>query len=580
MFNINRFYPILEESKTIVLLLSLGLGACGEKQDFDQGNELESAVLGGGGATRTDTTPVVVTTGPVVTVRPAPVYNIVNVTQIVTATSGLPDWTAAMLPFNGTPVGIGDPVVNAQTAFQYNFSYPQNNYQFVEAHLVIDSRRDDSDTEAIFVDGVLSGRPPSGSVNTSSSEISDKIYEGNGLTTPNTFFIDFSLAHYKVATRNTFDLLLSDLLVGSAKTSIDVLKDNQLSVVTGDDSRVDQAYLVIRGRTISDSALSCSQSPTYSFTNLYVHNDGNTVGATAFDSPVTTPSVSWGQAAGVYGYNAVEFYFDAPLPKVEIENIAISKANILLTARHQANAPTAVVVNGVGVSQSGFDRTLASSIVETWIDDGDAVTALNAFVSTMGTGSDTITTLDLISIFGSARVGSLLAQGKLNVSLAGANVVYAANTSSSRVLGTRVDGPELDLAGTYSTEVCVVPDNPDSALTQEGIRVEEAQTSIEEGSSEVLNDGAGPVISSLQATEIGSNKATILWLTDEPSTATVNYGVGDVSLNTVNDTTPTTFHQIELTGLAPYKYYNFKVTSTDKYGNASSSNVSVFVTLR
>ncbi|MBC7659991.1 MAG: hypothetical protein H7249_09810 [Chitinophagaceae bacterium] len=115
--------------------------------------------------------------------------------------------------------------------------------------MVIDTARDASDTEAIFVDGVFTGRPPLSLVNTTSPEISHRLYFGNGVNTPNTTFIDFSLAQYKVATRNSFDLLLSDLLVGSNKSAIDVLKNNTLSVVTGDDSGVYQAYLVIRGRS-------------------------------------------------------------------------------------------------------------------------------------------------------------------------------------------------------------------------------------------------------------------------------------------------------------------------------------------
>ncbi len=574
-----NLHPFGGLEKVFIQLSTVGvlLIACGDKQGYDQGTELESAVLGGGGASRTDTNPVVVTSGPIVTTRAAPVYNIVNVTQIVEATSSIPGWTAAMLPFTGPTAAIGAPILDGQTPFQYNFSFPQNNYQFVEAHLVIDTARDASDTEGIFVDGVFTGRPPLASVNGTSPEISHKLYNGNGVSTPNTTFIDFSLSHYKVATRNSFDLLLSDMLAGSNKTSIDVLKDNVLNVVTGDDSRVDQAFLVIRGRTISDSALSCTQSPSYSFTNRYIHNDGNTVNAAAFSGTIGKASQSWPAAIGTYA--AVEYYFDAPLPKVDTENINVTTANILMTVKRNATGKAAIVINGVGIAEPGFVRSTATSVVESW--DDAAIPAFQTFLSGIPTTSaSTAVSLNLLSLFSASKVRSLLAQGKLNISFAGSQVVYASGLTSARGFGAPIEGPELQLVGNYSTEVCVVPDNPGSALTQDGIRVEEATTTVEAGSSEVLNDGAGPVISSLQATDIGSTKATILFLTDEPSTAKVSYGVGNANLNTVNSDTLTTFHQIQLTGLAPYKYYDYKVTTTDKFGNASTSNVLVFVTLR
>jgi hypothetical protein len=566
----------VDRNLLFMLVLSIAAG-CGSKQGYDEGTGLEDAVLGGGGGTRTETNPTVVTTGSTTYTKPAPVYNIVNVTQIIEASSGLPGWTAAMLPFTGTPSAIGQTVQDAQTPFHYRFDFPQNNYQFVEAHLVIDTARDSSDTEGIFVNGVFTGRPPLANVNSSSTEITDKLYFGNGVNTPNTHFIDFSLAHYKVATRNTFDLLLSDLLKGSGKTSLDILKGNELNVVTGDDSRVYQAYLVLRGRTISDSSLSCSQSPTYTFTNRYIHNDGNTVGAAAFSAPIGTPFQSWGSAIGTY--KAVEFNFDAPLPKVDIPNVSVTTANIIMAVKRNSSGKAAIVVNGIGIAEPGFDRTTATAAVESWNEA--AIPAFQSFLATIPTsGVSTAVTLNLVSLFGAAQVRDLLSQGKLNVSLAGSQIISGSGATSARGFSAPINGPELDLQGTYSTEVCVVPDNPDSALTQEGIRAVTAETETVAGSSQVLNDGAGPVISSLQATEIGSTKATILWLTDEPSTAVVSYGVGSPNVSTVKNDTLTTFHQIELTGLSPYKYYSFKVTSTDKFGNASNSNVLVFTTLR
>jgi len=145
-------------------------------------------------------------------------------------------------PFPGAPIPIGNLTTDRQTPFEFSYTYPPNNYQLGEAHLIIDTQRDNSDTEAIFVDGVFSGRPPS--VNGSSTRVSDAVYI-LGLAaadpTKNTYYIDWSLAHYKQGQKNTFDLNLVDLLNKTAKTPVDVLNDGYLPVVTGDDSPVFQA---------------------------------------------------------------------------------------------------------------------------------------------------------------------------------------------------------------------------------------------------------------------------------------------------------------------------------------------------
>jgi hypothetical protein len=96
----------------------------------------------------------------------------------------------------------------------------------------------------------------------------------------------------------------------------------------------------------------------------------------------------------------------------------------------------------------------------------------------------------------------------------------------------------------------------------------------------VLNDGAAPLINSVQTSQITSNSATIVWLTDEPSTSKVMYGISSPDTSTDTDTTLSTFHQIELKNLTAYKYYKFQVVSADRFGNESSSEIEVFVTQR
>lgn len=568
------------ELRSLIPLLLLGMlvEGCGRKQAFDMGDELGPAILGGDGATRTQS---VARTTTQTFSRPKTsrtLFNIVPVTQIIPATSGIPGWLNSDLPFTGAPVVIGQAVTDGQTPFQFDFDFPQNNYQFIEAHLVIDTARDNSDTEGIFLDGIFSGKPPTNMVNNASSKITDKIFIGSGAATENGYYISWALSHYKIATRNSFDLLLSDLTTGTSKSAIDILSDGVVPVVTGDDSPVYQAYLVIKGRTISSADLSCVNSNTYTFTNQYLHNDGNTVGQSAFSGSIAKPIESWTPAIGTYA--ATEFNYDSALPKVDVANITISNARLLMKLKRGASGQSAIVINGIGVAGTGFNKSAATAVVESWNDSGTAT--WDALVSTVPAGgAATDVSLDLNAMLGADVVRDLLAQGKLNVSVAGNVVVYASALTSTRTFGVAVNGPELKLDGTYYTQVCEVPNDPSSPLTQNGIVVSDDEGGEETTTETILeDDGEGPTLTSVSASEITANAATILWLTDEASTTQVRYGIGGLTQSTAEDSSLSTYHEVRLTGLSPYKYYNFQVVSKDRYGNESTSEVTVFVTLR
>lgn len=557
---------------------------------------------------------------------PRPVFDLVPVTTIVPATSGLPGWAQADLPFTGAPVALGQPVTDGQTPFHFAFDWPSNNYQLSAARVVIDTSRDTSDTEAIYVDQVFTGRPPLTMVNGTSPNLLYTRYFGQNTNPVNTYFIDFALSHYKRQTRNTFDLDLANLLDQSPVTEAAALEDGRLDVVTGDDSPVFQAFLVMQGLTMTPQgeSLTCTDSDTYTFTNVYLHNDGNTVGQTAFQGTAGTPYTAW-PADGSYSY--LELSFDAPLPRVATANIDVTSAKLAFKAKKLASGGAAFVVNGIGVSTAGFDRNTATAAVESWNDDATA--AFEAYLLTVTTNAAGANSeIDLESLFGADEVRALLAQGKLNIAMAGSLIGYGQAATQTRGFGVAVAGPELKLDGTYFTEVCSIPENGASPLTQGGlvevpleyetaeveyqaeVEVEEEVTetvdveefveeefqeevtvdpapaaetpAVEEQQEEttVLNDGAAPQISSVQAIEITSNAATIVWLTDEGATTHVAYGVGGPSQSTATDTTLTTFHRVRLTGLSPYKYYNYQVITQDQYGNESTSAVAVFTTLR
>lgn len=88
-----------------------------------------------------------------------------------------------------------------------------------------------------------------------------------------------------------------------------------------------------------------------------------------------------------------------------------------------------------------------------------------------------------------------------------------------------------------------------------------------------------PVISNVQAINVGQNSATITWATNEAATSRVEYGTSD----TYGSSTPTdgsfvTLHAVVLTGLTAKTLYHYRVISANSDGPATSSDYT-FTTL-
>ena len=579
---------------SVVLIFSIQTSGCeSEKQEVSLGEELAPAILGGeGGVQSSGQTQVFTGSGTgcleyetVRTPIPLPIFDIVPVVQIVDATEGIPGWTDdSKLPLSiafAPVIGFNDTTLNTQVPFHYAFDYPKNNYQFSDAHLVIDTQRtNNSGTEAIFVDGVMTGVPVSGWEIPSNIPY-DHSSTGDGA---NTYFLDYATNHYKIAARNTFDLKLEDLLAPSPLTPQGVLQDGQLNVVISDDTPVFEARLVMTGLTISSSELTCADSATFTFQNVYVHEDSNSTGQSAFLGTIGAPYEVYADPSS---FDSSEFHFDATLPQVASENIALTAAVLNATGFRVGGEEAAIVVNGVGISETGFDRNSADADgVDEWLDDSTA--KFDTWIATvpLAPGGGAVT-LDLVDLFGADKVRDLVSQGKLNIALAGGLVFDSGGSADTRTTVTSVPGPELDIAGTYFAEVCNVPDDPNSPLGEEGFVLPEQEYSETQvcktegsGADQVINDGAGPLFGSIQALEITSTSAKIVWATDEGSSSQVRYGVGNTNSLTTKSSTLTTFHQVTMTGLTPFKFYTFQVISIDKFGNESISVETVFRTLR
>ena len=191
------------------LLCALYLAACdGQAKGLSTGDYLGDPIIGDGSGTRTDGSDQ---------------GQLYTVTKIVEATSDIPSWTVNDLPFTGPRRQLSAVATDSQWPFEFNYTYPANNYQFNEARLLLVTSRDNSDTEAIFVDGVFTGRPPSNMVSGVSTKILHRDYSCvpacGGSTTAdgvaNTYFMDWALTHYKVGTQNTFDIAIANLLTST-----------------------------------------------------------------------------------------------------------------------------------------------------------------------------------------------------------------------------------------------------------------------------------------------------------------------------------------------------------------------------
>lgn len=217
------------------------------------------------------------------------------------------------------------------------------------------------------------------------------------------------------------------------------------------------------------------------------------------------------------------------------------------------------------------DDSTSTSAIEEWEMSTSAVNYWAGLMSAIPANNTTQTlTVNLILLLGESKVKELLAQGKLNVSIAGAvATVSGAAATSTRTYGVQVAGPELNLQGEYFTEICTVPDNPSSPISDSSPAV---------GSCEL--DETSPIASSVQVTNITNNSATIQWLTNEGADSQVSYGITGPTTNSTLSSTLTNFHSVTITGLEPYKYYQYVVKTKDGCDNLTISATRTFRTLR
>lgn len=90
----------------------------------------------------------------------------------------------------------------------------------------------------------------------------------------------------------------------------------------------------------------------------------------------------------------------------------------------------------------------------------------------------------------------------------------------------------------------------------------------------------GPVLSNVQSSSVGSNRATITWTSGVPATSQVEYGTtSSYGQETPLDSTLVTSHSVVLNNLQPATAYHYRVKSQDASGNLSASADFTFSTL-
>lgn len=87
-----------------------------------------------------------------------------------------------------------------------------------------------------------------------------------------------------------------------------------------------------------------------------------------------------------------------------------------------------------------------------------------------------------------------------------------------------------------------------------------------------------PVVSGVFTSSVLPTSAVISWTTDQPSTSSVQYGLGSYTMSTPTDATLVAQHSVTLSNLTSSTLYHFQVGSTNSSGGATYSADSTFAT--
>ena len=172
-------------------------------------------------------------------------------------------------------------------------------------------------------------------------------------------------------------------------------------------------------------------------------------------------------------------------------------------------------------------------------------------------------------VFGASGVMADSTGCTLGSNQIGANPNFANAASAPFDFHVQVGGPGIDTGMTLTA----VPTDFDLNLRPQG-------SSSDIGAYEYVPPiiVPPPVISGVFTSSVLQSSAVINWTTDQPSTSSVQYGLGSYTMSTPTDATLVTQHSVTLSNLTASTLYHFRVNSTNSNGGATVSGDSTFTT--
>jgi hypothetical protein len=214
--------------------------------------------------------------------------------------------------------------------------------------------------------------------------------------------------------------------------------------------------------------------------------------------------------------------------------------------------------------------------------DYGQVSALTATVSTAGTyriwtrmaAADTTNNTYLLEVDGS----TCFTVGGSNVPVYSNGTSTYFNNDSSNWINTTNTATAISMTlGAGSHTIKLIGNAPNVVVDR--LIFTQSATCVPTGTGNNCADTTPPVISSVAATSVTHQAATIGWTTNDPSTTLVQYGTTtSYGTSTALNSSLVTSHSVNLSSLTPGTIYHYKVTSTDEAGNSSSSSDSTFTT--
>lgn len=165
-----------------------------------------------------------------------------------------------------------------------------------------------------------------------------------------------------------------------------------------------------------------------------------------------------------------------------------------------------------------------------------------------------------------------------------------ASTTATTTVSINVNSTPTDVNATTqttqtapTTSVTTAPQTQTTTITATTTIATTATTAttttVSIGTASTTIDTIPPIISSVSASNVTQTEATITWSTNELADSLVQYGTSQSYGQISQNTSLTTIHILNITGLSANTLYHYQVKSKDGSGNEGSSNDNTFTTL-